>query len=159
MSVGDLVDAVLADCEALPVRDLHAVGEWVDEHAVPTLHQLAEQTARAELPEAVAMFGHAREALDQALQLLDSAARTLRAYCERKTGSASTGSPPALVQRAATPDHRLTRQERFNRLEVARRKLAPPTPGARTHGAWVDERGNQHELGQRQPGRMVCRSR
>ncbi|WP_436499588.1 DddA-like double-stranded DNA deaminase toxin [Actinokineospora sp. HUAS TT18] len=139
MAVEQLVEAV-QQCCVLPVDDLRRIARWVDDEAAPTVHQLAAESNNPALGEAVVTLGAAREAIDHAFQMIDRAISALERYTSQLIGGA-TSSPTSVGINEPS-----RRTGRATTLDEARRRLAPPLPGGRTVGAWIDKDGVEHEL-------------
>ncbi|CRK61294.1 hypothetical protein [Alloactinosynnema sp. L-07] len=77
----------------------------------------------------------AREAIDRALLLIDAATNRLESYRVELTGGPITAVAPRQAERA-----------REDRYADVRARLAPPAPGARTNGKWIDAAGDEHDL-------------
>lgn len=139
-ALAEIMAQVLADCDALPLADLHEIAEWIDDEAAPFLYRLGAETLAEEPGQAVAVLGQGREALDEALQLMASAIAILRAYCAQQLSAA----PPAGPVTSAVAQKRVeSRDEQIVRI---RRELPSPVDRSRTMGRWIDRDGGEHEL-------------
>lgn len=156
MSVDALVAAVRRAVGLLPFGALRAADQDL-EAAQETLGQCAAGSSAAELPEAVQGLGEARQTLGTTYQACDQVRRILEHYLD----SLGAGTPPAAP--APTPagsaqpttppagPNPVADGQRLDPKRVAQLQADLPPPvvaraGQKTHGRWVDERGNAHEI-------------
>ncbi|SFD94773.1 SCP1.201-like deaminase [Actinopolyspora alba] len=92
--VEELANSITGIIRRSPTNRLRRIKVWLEEYALPTLNETTEGTNNAQLSEAIELFQHTRELVEDALALCDNSHTRLVDYLAGL--GTNDASPPAL---------------------------------------------------------------
>ncbi|WP_019855999.1 DddA-like double-stranded DNA deaminase toxin [Actinopolyspora mortivallis] len=136
--VGNTLAAVLG---RVPPEQLHRVWAWIEEYALPTLAEIGPGSSSAELAQAVTLFQHARELVDEVLGLCGHSHQHLVSYLA--TLGISGEQPPPSLPHPSTLGRVPTDAARDRSWGERVRERLPDYTGGQTTGLVSDRDGTE----------------